>query len=304
MSTESLPFVEEAVDTGIGSGNGAADGLASETAEGTRVAGSSEEETGNAGDYSARLREGGEFAENEVKNWERKFGKANTERDQIKQQLRTVESLLPVVESLGGTDEVIKHLERLGRVVGDPKMGPLLQQFETTGDVRLGSEESDEYIDPLEKEMRNEIAALKGELQNIRGSTLRQDGALAQQKLKGHFKSVLDAFPFNEEEVSKITEGVESHIEQWSKTEQGVRALESLNEKTVRTLVIGMLDNDEWSNVIRRKDQNRHEEKKRMATDAPASTATNKAQTVVKTAEDAFREACKELGMDAEKRLI
>lgn len=306
MSTESLPFDEEAASTGIGSGNGSAE--AAEAAQApvagtnTQVANSLEEEIG--GDYNERLRSGGEFAEQEVKSWERKFSKANSERDAIKQQLDGLGKLLPIVEQLGGEQNVIQSLTRFGNLLSDTRLKQMIESYEATGTLSASQEEGDEYVDPLEAELRKENRDLAMRISRLEGNTLRQDGTLVKQRITGYFQKSLGAHPFTEEQAQKIRDGIERHINEWSKNEQGIRALENLDEANVESLVRTQLSHDDWRDVYRREDESRREEKRGLATDAPARTATHQAHSAAKTVLDACKDAFKQEGLDPRERLI
>lgn len=299
-STESSLFDEEAASTGVVPGNGSAEESALEPQDESQVASSSESE----GDYNARLRAGGEFAEREIKTWERKFTKADAERNQIKQQLTQVESLLPIVDQLGGAQNVIEHLETLGKMIGDPNLGPMIRQFQQTGTVQMDSTDPDAYVDPVEAELRKEIQDLKGEIQGLRGDTFKQSSTLAKQHIQKNFETVLKELPLSEEQLAKVNAEAQKTIHQWSSTPEGVRALENLDERSVRTLIRGALDDNDWIDVVRRMDASRHEGKKGRATDALSSTATARAQTVAKTAQEACREAFRQFGVDPNGRLM
>jgi hypothetical protein len=300
MSTESLPF-EETAGTGIEGGNGEA--TATESGLDPQVASSSGENP-DPGSYDDRLREGGDFAVEQAKNWQRKFNTAKTEREKMEGQLRNVETLLPIVDQLGGAQAVISNLERLGRLVGDPKFGPILQQYETQGVIASGAEGGDEYVDPVEAELRGEIQTLRNELHGLRGDSLRQSSTLAQQRLQGHFQEALRGLPLDEDQLARVHTKVEDTLKQWSGTQEGVRALENLDAQSVRTLIRGTFDDDDWIGIVRRMDASRHEERRSHQTDAPATTATGKAASVAKTAIEAAREAFKAEGLDPNGRLI
>lgn len=298
-STESLPFSEEAAGTGIESGKGAA--TAAEPTLDPQVAISSEQDH-ESGDYLGRLREGGDFAVEQTQNWQRKFNSKKTELEKVEERLQSVETLLPIVDQLGGAQGVIQSLERLGKAIGDPKMGPILQQFEQTGSLPAPPDQ-DEYVDPVEAELRGELQGLRSELAAIRGDTLKQSSTLAQQRITGLFQNALRELPLNEEQLAKVNRKAESTMVQWSGTPEGIRALENLDQQSVTTLIRGTLDDNEWFDVVRRMDGNRHEERQRKATDAPAATATGKAQSVAKDAIEACREAFKQEGLDPNGRL-
>jgi hypothetical protein len=302
MSTESLPF-EEMADTGIVEGNGSAEALASEPGSDSQVADSSREES-DSGDYESRLREGGEFAVEQTKGFQRKFGEKVTRVQELEKQLASVERLLPIVDQLGGADNVIGNLEQLGRLYGNENLKQAIMKFEQTGTFEGGAaEDPDEYVDPLEAELRGEIRAMKSELNNLKGSSLRQDGDRAQQKLRGNFEEVFKQYPFTAEERARIDKGVETTLKSWSGTAEGIRTIESLDAKTARNLIINQLDPDEQEQLYLRRARARHEKKGQHATDAPASTATGRAASAATSALDAFREACSNEGVNADRFL-
>ncbi len=305
MSTESLPL-EETAGTGIESGNGsvAQSNAALDSATDPQVATSSEEAPEAAG-YDEQLRAGGDFAVEQTKNWQRKFNHAKEERETIKRQLDGVETLLPIVQQLGGAQGVIQSLLRLDKMVGDPKMSDLIRQFETTGTLSESTAEPDEYVDPVEAELRKQLTASNERITRLEGGHLRQQSTLAQQKLQGNFQKALKEFPFNAEELSEINSKVEAHIRDWSTTEQGVNALENLNEETVRTLIRGTLSADKWIDIVRRMDKTRQEGKRRLATDGgPAPTATDRATGAASNAIEACRKAMLDEGLDPQGRLV
>ena len=302
MSTESLPF-EETADTGISPDTGSDDSSSSWAEGDTQVADSSEQEP-NPGDFESRLREGGDFAVEQTKNFQRKFGQATSRVKELEGQVASLEPLLPVVQQLGGAQGVIQNLERLGRMYGDPQFRQVIEQFERTGTFKGTNDEDEQYVDPIEAELRKEIQSLRSEVTDLRGSTLRNDGALAQQRFRGHFAKVLKEYPFTPEERERIDKGVEVTLASWTRTPEGIRTIESLDEKTARNLIVNQLSPDEQEALYLRRARARHEEKRRFATDARPSTATGKAASSAKSVLDAYREACVEVGLNPDGRLV
>lgn len=192
----------------------------------------------NPGDFDARVRQGGDFALEQVKAAQRELSKMKT-------KLGGVE---PIVDAVGGAEALTGHLRRLNAVVSNPAMRSLVEEFERTGVAPTAkavakaqhADVDDSYEEPWDAALNvrtQEIASLRAELNSLRGER-------GVEKVQNFFKSFEANYPLDDEARQHLTETLAKQAQQWANDPQGLNVLKNMNYETFESLALGKLGKD------------------------------------------------------------
>ena len=251
----------------------------------------------NPGDFDARVRQGGDFALDQVKN-------AQRELSRMKGKFKDLEQ---IVDAVGGSEQLLGHLRRLNTLVSNPDMRGAIERFEQTGQLSAkpskdaDDDDADEIEEPWTRDLsksQQEVAALRAELNALRGER-------GVEKVQGFFKTFYDEFPLADDSRTKLAEQLEKQARQWAGDAQGLNVLKSMDYQTFRALALGKLTKDEIWAARTREDELRRGAKASAATDVPSGVRTQaKEVPATLSPHDAFIQACREFGHDPYRPLL
>lgn len=245
-------------------------------------------------DYESRLAQGGEFAIQEVKNWQRKAGTANSRLDQYKPLER-------YIEEVGGASVLSQHVQLWNRLIQDPEGRRIVESFAREGSVRpvsqdAGGSDGDDWEDPAEKKIR----LLESELANIKGRVLKTDRSTQQSRLTTMFETVMNEFPGMAQEArQKAFEGAKAEIVQWSTTPEGLDTLSQLDESGARAMLYRHLTAQDLKEAAYNERQSTQDSRRELATHERSGTTTGGGgDPQAMTALDALRIAARRNNVD------
>ncbi len=258
----------------------------------------------NKGDFEARLRQGGDFAIEEVK-------KAQRELSRLQQKVgKEVEQ---VVDAVGGKDALMAHLRRLNTLVSDPNMKMVIEQYERTGQLpktlngngkptaSIPTEDDfEEPWTPALREAQQQVEALRAELSSLRGER-------GVETVRANLAKFREEFPLDDADWADLNQALIQQAQQWGTTAQGLQALKNTSDYTTfRALALGKLTKDQLWKARSREEQLRAGNRAAAATDSPSGVTTQARgdQSAPLSVKDAFIQACKDVGHDPWKPLL
>jgi len=255
----------------------------------------------NPGDFDARVRQGGDFALEQVKN-------AQRELSRIKSKIGGVE---PVVDAVGGSEALMAHLRRLNTLVSNPTMRSTIEEFERTGQLPVvkpngrpngAAEQDDDFEEPWTRDLsksQQEIASLRAELTSLRGER-------GVEKVRENLTKFYEEFQLDDSDRSEHTEALIKQAQQWGQTAQGIEALKNTQDYTTfRTLALGKLNKEALWKARDREAQAVAGRRAAAATDVPSRIRTQaNEQSGSLSPADAFIQACREVGHDPHRPLV
>lgn len=259
------------------------------------------EPTTDARDYEARLRSDPEFALSEVKKHQARADRASNE---LKQKGDRYKDLDPWIDNLGGSQAVLHHLGRLGAITSNPQVRAIVEEFERTGRVpQAGATDSpqdapEEYLDPVERELRS----VKAELEALKAGFGNSQADVAKERTKKLIGDVLEEHSWlSQEQKLQALQELEKNIQQWDRTESGRQLIGNLTKDQLRKFVRAtVLDNDDAlaeiaERIVRAKAAKRSEAATSVAT--PVTTNGREVSSRAMSALEAVNAAMRELGV-------
>ena len=249
------------------------------------------------GDFDARLRQGGDFAVEQVKNAQRELSRMKTKFKELDQ----------VVDALGGSEVLLGHLRRLNTLVSNPAMRHNIEEFERTGQVssrsnsRADTMPDDEIEEPWTSDLQRnqqEVASLRAELNSLRGER-------GVEKVQGFFKTFYDEFPLADDARQQLSEGLQEQAKKWAVDPNGLNVLKSMDYQTFRALALGKLTKEQLWTARAREEEIRRGARSAAATDSPSGVRTQANEEPARLSpKDAFIQACREFGHNPYRPLI
>jgi hypothetical protein len=252
------------------------------------------------GDYDARLRSDPDFALAEVK-------KAQRELHQYQSKFKELE---PVVNALGGSEEVMGHLRRWNAALSNAEMQEIITKFEQTGSLPPGLRKSiadsdgaddPDMDDPWTKELRerdNLLQALQSEVRSLRSER-------GVEKVRGFFDKFGDEYNLSDEMKQDLGDEMSKLADGWAKDPNGLNVLKSMNYETFASLALGKLGKDRLREAMLRGGDSAADQRASAATDGPGGVRTSAkgGEPAELSPVDAFKQACREFGWDPNKPL-
>src|SRR3990172_3409635 len=142
------------------------------------------------GDFEGRLRQGGDFAVEQVKAAQREVTRLQAKYKEID----------PVIDAVNGSENLLNHLRRLNTLVSNPAMRAVITEFEQTGTVpqkgakpngREAADDDDAFEEPWTRDLRalrEENAALRADVNLVRGER-------GVEKVHVFFDKLFEEFP-------------------------------------------------------------------------------------------------------------
>lgn len=259
-------------------------------------------------DFEARLRTDPEFAVEQFKKQQSAFTKAQQELQQVRGKVKTLE---PWIDSLGGAEQVLHHLGRLGAIQQNARMRQIVEEWERTGSVPVGAATAptdaatdDQFLDPMEREVRDLRRELEDKIARLEESQSRTQATTARSNIKTFIDAAFAQHPYATAELrSEVLGELEQNIAKWDRDEAGRQFLSRLSQEDIAKFVNSQL----WSTPERQKANARRllqmeaEAKRATATSAAAPVQTNgrEVSTAAKNATDAIRDAMREVGVSS-----
>lgn len=246
-------------------------------------------------EFTAKVRAGGDFAEQQVKA-------AQRELSRMKGKLGAVE---PLVDAVGGTEPLMGHLRRLNTLVSNPKMREAIEHFEKTGELPAGlktngAETTEVFKEPWDdavEPVKSELSTVKAELAQLRGER-------GVEKVRGYFQEFRNEFPLPDEDFKSLVTAMTEQSKQWATTEQGRAALAGMNAETFRSLALSKLTKEQIRAAVLREDEAKRAQKAAAATESPSRGRTGQERSAASSVLDAFNQAARELGIDPRAPLL
>jgi hypothetical protein len=291
-------MADEGTVEGIGESGGDPAQDATATRTDVPVGDSSGSDGKASDDYVQRLQTDHGFAVEQAQNWQKKFGRKNSEYDTVKH----LAALSPWADSEQSAEQLVAHLEIYKRLLNDPNGKVAIETFARTGQLPAtpnnDTETEDEWMDPEQKE----IAALKEELAEIRNRTAQHDKDVLEGRMKSSFDNVFQKFPGLTGELrEKVMNGCMRDIRQYGQTDAGRDSLRQMNEDGARAMMLRHLSAEELHEVVDNGRRLHTEEKQGFAThEAPGVSTTGGGGEIVEAGFNAFLAACREVGVDPE----
>ena len=220
--------------------------------------------------------------------------------------------LSTAMDTLGGAQNIVGHLERFNRIMAEPELAKAVLEYESSGKLPTvgsgGEDDSDEYLSEEEKRMN----ALEQDQTKLRRDLLDRDARDVRTDLTKTFVDVIRDLHLTPEQQAAVLPKLEITVRQAMTTPQGVEMLNNLkgNRNSIEVMVIGQLSGEEREEAYLRKRDARQaartEEQQAYATDAPATVQTGGQERPAAglVVVDSVRAAYRELGLDPTKPLL
>lgn len=226
----------------------------------------------NTTDYHARLRAGGDWTVQETISQQKRADDAERQLRETRQQLGKLGEVLK-----GGSwngDQIADHLTTWQTLRSDPSRSAAIDAI-VRGQVPQATvpspQQDDDYVDPEVKALRQELAAIKGQVQE-------HTTFAGQQALSRNLDHVAAQWQLSPDQVEKVKGTLAQTITGWAGQPDGERAIRALmspsGQETVEILAYkalggfnGLMKVAE-ANLLRTHDL-RHD----MATDSPSGMA-------------------------------
>lgn len=257
------------------------------------------------GDFEGRLRQGGDFAVEQVKN-------AQREATRLQAKYKDID---PVIDAVGGGDALMNHLRRLNTLVSNPAMRTVIEQFETTGTVPAkqngatrptpaGADDADD--DSFEEPWTRDLAALRQENATLRADLNSVRGERGVEKVRDNLTKFVEEFPLGDDDRKALADALVDQARKWSTSAQGLEVLKNTSDYTTfRTLALGKLPTDAIERAVLARKQVAASRRTAAATDVPSGVRTQAREAPADmTGAQAFEEACREFGLDPRKPLV
>jgi len=240
-----------------------------------------------------RFKEDPEWAWDQFKAMESKFGRANTERDQLK----PLGELQSFVDTYGGIDTLRQNLDFYTGLMRDPNAVAALRAYQQTGQLNASpAADETEYLDDEQKELRS----LKAELAKLRSSVTDVGAHQTRAKFKEMFANVFKDFPgMTEAHRAKVMAHSMETINRNALTQEGLQALDNLTHENARALMMVALSPQELKEAIDNESKNRSEANQSRATQATGVTTAGEGRQGRPAAMEAFEEFCRDEGLNA-----
>lgn len=245
-------------------------------------------------DPFAHVKAGGEEALAAYKALQSKFDRERAKASRFK----ALEDLLET----GVDASTIRNLvSEYVNVRQNPAMAQAIQRFLETGvPITAQQPQSDPWAEPEPEPdpTKLEVERLRRELTELHGQT-------SVQKVRGFVDKFFEEHPLPDDVRGEVLSRVMGQMESWSKNDQGVQILKTMNYDTFSALARGRMSTDEIKQVGMELARRDAMSKQRMATGSPSPVGTNGRETPAKLSPlDAFREAFRQFGQDPHKPLL
>lgn len=198
---------------------------------------------------------------NEDRSWQSRY-------DRLQQEIGR--ELLGYTKAFGGGNQIVGFLKQLETLVGNPTLGPIVQNFLKTGQVDLPKPKTNEWDEPVqEPDWRNPINSVLTEIQTLKQELNGFKQRQGMSAITEHTKKFLNDYPMSDEERAQFSEYMESQWGTLSANPNGASVLSNMDYDTYETLayrgVKPFLDK-----IYARKLQKQRSQNVQKATDAPA----------------------------------
>ena len=252
------------------------------------------------GDFEGRLRQGGDFAVEQVKAAQREVTRLQAKYKEID----------PVIDAVNGSENLLNHLRRLNTLVSNPAMRAVITEFEQTGTVpskaaksngRDADADDDDFEEPWTRDLRalrEENAALRADMNSVRGER-------GVEKVQGFFGKFFEEFPLQEDDRKTLAEALGDQAKKWSTDLQGLNVLRNLDYTTFRSLALGKLSKEQIYAIADQERLRKQGARAAAATDVPSRMRTQaQEEPTALDPKDAFIQACREVGVDPYRPLV
>jgi hypothetical protein len=232
----------------------------------------------------------------DYKTWQGKFSRKTAELESYRKK---VGSLEPWIDQIGA-QPIVDHLTRYAALRDHPAFKTAILEFERTGmlPASLNAASADEeYLSPEQKEireLRNEIASLRGQQAQVTQQT-------AKQTMKDHLGRFFSEWSDLEEgDRQQISDGLTRAFEDFAKTPNGQQILTSPRYETIRTIALQQLSDAQIVEAGKRRHLRELRLQKGAATDEPSSVRTTgreRRNDLAISALEALQEAKREAGV-------
>lgn len=203
--------------------------------------------------------------------------------EQANSKLKQFEKIEAAANQLSPTDlsagiQKIQSYANTGYQVGSSaELNDMVQKaIANGGQVPKSEPDRDEgWVDPEVKALREELAGVRGELSQVRGSQYRS----SVESYVGSFLEGDIGRALTDEEKKGVMSDFMAKVEEWGRSDAGVNALKTLNAETFDTLAIQHLrQKGIFTDVMKRLANAENEMLGGFATDGPSRVPSNSAE--------------------------
>lgn len=221
-------------------------------------------ESGEPGDYLARVRGDSEFAVSEIRNKDRAVTNANNEKKKLQTRFAEID---PFMDQLGGGQGVLRHLNHLNRLMQNPAMKTIIDRFEATGAVPT----VDDYSESSETTEQTDVKDLK--IQELEQRLNATDARIGQQDLTSYFGRLKEEFA---DDWDELQPQLDEQFANWRHDPAAQKLLGSISYDALQTIAVKKLYGTPEGRAKRavRDARKLVEARRAKATDEPSGVAT------------------------------
>lgn len=199
----------------------------------------------------------------EDRSWQSRY-------DRLQQEIGR--DLQGYVKAFGGGNQIVGFLKQLETLVGNPTLGPIVQNFLKTGQVDLPKPKTNDWDEPVqEPEWKNPINSVLAEIQNLKQELNGFKQRQGMAAITDHTKRFMAEYPMSDDETAQFREYMDSQWGTLAANPNGASVLSNMDWDTYETLAMRgvkpFLDK-----IYGRRLQKTRSQNVQKATDAPAQT--------------------------------
>jgi hypothetical protein len=171
------------------------------------------------------------------------------------------------IKAYGGNG-VAGFLKQFESVLGNPTLGPLVQQLLKTGSVEFPKPKN-EWEEPVqEPEWKSAMNPLLQELQSLKGEITSLRSQSGMQRITQHTQAFLKEYPLTDEERALFASAVDEKLSSFATNANGAAILQNMDYKTYKSIALPEIE-DHLERILARKTAKAKAQVAQKATDAP-----------------------------------
>jgi len=199
------------------------------------------------------------------KSWQRRH-------DRLLQEIKPI---LGYTKSYGA-DGVAGFLKQFETALGNPTLGPLIQQLLKTGSVELPKPKTNEWDEPVqEPEWKSAMNPLLSELQTVRQELTAMKAQTGMARVTNHTAQFLKEWPLSDTERAHFASAMEEKLASFTNNPNGASILQNMDYRTFEAIALPEIK-DSIRDIVRRQASSERTQAAAKATDAPGINVVGK----------------------------